>query len=71
MMRLWAVAGSVCQQKSGGVFCVFMVRARTQDEALGKALRVTKKWFPAGEGYFGHNVLVCSDEDKNVHDPEE
>ena len=61
-MRLYAVA-AVAQRLQGArmeidynalAFC-----AASDDEAQGRAIRESRRIFPAEQGYYGHAAVVC------------
>jgi hypothetical protein len=48
---------------------VFMVKAASEDEARGKAMRVARKVYLAEDGWCDHSVAACPD--GQVIDPDD
>jgi hypothetical protein len=46
----------------------FLVDAASLDEAVGKAMRITRRGYPPAAGWQDHHVVACPD--SNVIDPD-
>lgn len=66
-MMLWA-ASLLASKPGQSNHGVCLLEAADKDAALGRALRIARKAYPASEGWSGHHVMVCLS--TNVIDPD-